>query len=338
MPHNCCVFECTKAGHRIVDGQPVSYHKFPDEKNKKLRAEWLRAIRRDVGKYFKLTEHTKICSLHFRESDFIQKPFRTQRNLVPDAVPSIFSWSSTPTAASQKKRPPPRKRLFEQPESGRECEEQVQPEVHVEETLEDQLRSENVKLENEITELKKQLNDANEKVKENEKLQEELKEAKTLAEDSLNFRLNTFKDDDACMEFYTGFTYSTFCVLYDLLDPGQNGENIELYTRTKCHNISTYGHEDHIYCDIPTSNKKGPPPILPFREQFFLTLVRLRTGFSEKHLGHLFGISASTVSRYVISWTNFMFLKLGSLNIWLDRETVDKTMPHSFKKSSLLQG
>lgn len=119
------------------------------------------------------------------------------------------------------------------------------------------------------------------------------------------------------MEFYTGFTYATFNIVYSLLDPGPNGENIDLYARRKCDDIRPPNNDtDHNYSDLSQTNKKDPSPAQSFQERFFLTLVRLRTGFSELHLAHLFGISCSTVSRYIISWVNFMFLRLGSLNIY----------------------
>ncbi len=69
------------------------------------------------------------------------------------------------------------------------------------------------------------------------------------------------------------------------------------------------------------------------QEQFFLVMCRLRRGFREQHLAHLFGVSQSTVSRVFISWINYMFLKFGQINIWPTKEVVLKTMPESFKES-----
>ena len=64
---------------------------------------------------------------------------------------------------------------------------------------------------------------------------------------------------------------------------------------------------------------------------FFLTLCRLRQGFAELHLAHLFNVSQPTVSRIFISWINYMYLKLGQINIWPSREIVNETMPQDFK-------
>ena len=40
----------------------------------------------------------------------------------------------------------------------------------------------------------------------------------------------------------------------------------------------------------------------------------------------------ATVSRIVITWSHFVYLRLGSFNIWPNRETIDRNMPESIKK------
>ena len=102
MPTHCCVPLCKKAGPRIVDGRAVSFHRFPSkEKNEQLHLKWCSAIRcGDVGKSFRISKYTKVCSLHFKDSDFIQKLFKTKRDLLPDAVPSLFAWSTIQWALS----------------------------------------------------------------------------------------------------------------------------------------------------------------------------------------------------------------------------------------------
>ena len=59
MPQNCCVPGCTKKVYE-EDGIKISYHKFPE--NRDLFMKWIVAIRRDEGKDFKVTEHTRVCS------------------------------------------------------------------------------------------------------------------------------------------------------------------------------------------------------------------------------------------------------------------------------------
>ena len=78
-------------------------------------------------------------------------------------------------------------------------------------------------------------------------------------------------------------------------------------------------------------NKKGRARSLKPVEEFFMVLCRLRQGFHEDHLSHLFNISVSTVSRIFITWINYMYLKLGTINIWPSRRIIDLTMPGVFK-------
>ena len=77
--------------------------------------------------------------------------------------------------------------------------------------------------------------------------------------------------------------------------------------------------------------KQGRPRTLKPVDEFFLTLCRLRQGFAELHLAHLFNVSQPTVSRIFISWINFLYFKLGNINIWPSRELVNETMPEDFK-------
>ena len=59
-----------------ANGKKVGFFNFPKDPN--LRARWLQKIRRDVGTKFKLTEISKVCSLHFRESEIKKRPWRKE--------------------------------------------------------------------------------------------------------------------------------------------------------------------------------------------------------------------------------------------------------------------
>ena len=63
MPKNCCVPHCTKKGYVEGGGGKISYFKFPQEKH--LFDEWICAILRDVGRHFKVTDNTCVCSRHY---------------------------------------------------------------------------------------------------------------------------------------------------------------------------------------------------------------------------------------------------------------------------------
>ena len=101
-----------------------------------------------------------------------------------------------------------------------------------------------------------------------------------------------------------------FLATFSYLNPGENAENIQFWR-------SVLKDVEPEYYDRETNLGVGPgrPRTLSLKEEFFLVMCRLSQGFSERHLGHLFNISQSTVSRIIISWINFMYLKLGHLNI-----------------------
>ena len=106
------------------------------------------------------------------------------------------------------------------------------------------------------------------------------------------------------------------------LNPGPNGENL-VHTRTDSRPDMESTH----------LQKLGRPRKLSSSNQFFLFLcrVRVRVGLFECDLAFRFNISIGTVSNIVISWVNFLYLRLGSLSIWPSKETILATMPDSFK-------
>ena len=57
------------------DGKKVTLHAFPLQDAAILK-EWLSKMKRvDHGKPYRPTEHSKICSEHFHETDFDYQPF-----------------------------------------------------------------------------------------------------------------------------------------------------------------------------------------------------------------------------------------------------------------------
>ena len=111
MVNKCAAFGC-RSGYQGCpgikeDGTKVTFHSFPIH-NPELCGKWVRANPR---KDFTPTKHSKLCSLHFQPSDFIQEwrdsnAARQKRNaavsekpkrviLKDNAVPSVFSNAPT---------------------------------------------------------------------------------------------------------------------------------------------------------------------------------------------------------------------------------------------------
>jgi len=93
--HWCCVPDCRNSSarnkERIKQGlAKISFHAFPDVKSAKGK-QWIRLIRRDIGKKFVVKKSTKVCSAHFKLDDFVSGA--KKRCLKQNAVPSMFPWN-----------------------------------------------------------------------------------------------------------------------------------------------------------------------------------------------------------------------------------------------------
>ena len=74
----------------------------------------------------------------------------------------------------------------------------------------------------------------------------------------------------------------------------------------------------------PQDFKTGKKSKLLAIDQFFIYLSWLRNGFTTRILSWLFNIPKSTVSRYLVTWTNLLYLSLRKIVIW-------PSMPKTFK-------
>lgn len=346
MPQNCCVPECKKKVY-VEDGEKISYFKFPDQvKERDMFMKWIAAIRRDVGEHFKVTKHTKVCSRHFKPEEIVTAIAARKRTLLTTAVPSRFPWkkgSPVKRKAPARRSPIKRKSAANRAETtttnanvstcdvivtAQDSESPVlsstsadfegfKQDENLQEIIHD-LKVENERVVQELREVTNQ----------QEKLKSEVEELtrRNCALQAKVFNVDRFHSDKD-VTFYTGFpNRSIFENVFEFLDPGSNGENI-IYWHSQSDDSDTVN--DSYDEDTP---KKGRPRLLTPKEEFFLTLCRLKQGFKEDHLGHLYGISQTTVSRIIISWLNFMYLKFSTIPMWPSRAQVDEHMPADFKE------
>ena len=344
---NCCVPLCNQRGIVDANGKRVGFFNFPKDPN--LRAQWLQKIRRDVRTKFKLTEITKVCSLHFRESEIKKDLGGKKMSVDITAVPSKFAWRTSP-----RKRPPPSARFFPKKRK-RRLEESFTEEsftvssditskaddtvsletaeiVNTEsqdscESLRFQLfqaQEETARLDEEVSILKEKLGNVEAQLRNAQaEIKRQLEENGELK--SCIFCIDNLSGDES-ISFYTGFpNVQTFQATLVYLNPGENGQNIR-YWRSTDKKVQA-----HNYDGDNQKNKPGRKRTLKPEDEFFLVMCRLQQGFNEAHLAFLFGISQPTVSRIFVSWINFMYLRFGTINIWPNREEVDKSMPEDFK-------
>ena len=278
-----------------------------------------------------------------------------RRKLCSTAVPYIFSWKKD----SPKKRKPPKSRHTGANIDNEELETQesnsfdnafraIEVETEVETEVDDHIENDRTtKQEENILELKERMENLEKKLKEfREALEAEKDKTKALdiklrdaqkvvidlttrcqEYEKKTFCSNKFKDSKS-MAFYTGFpSVELFDAVYDFCDPGEDGENIRYW-----HSSSTNQNTTVVCEPIESVPKPGRRRLLHPKEELFITLCRLRQGFGEEHLAHLYGVSQATISRIIITWVNFLYLKFKDVPMWPSRELINKHMPEQFKE------
>ena len=142
--------------------------------------------------------------------------------------------------------------------------------------------------------------------KQTPELQKEVFELKNILEGTENklsralFRLENIKDDNNLIKFYTGFTdYKILMAFYN-----EVLESDALFMRQWSGQRSKCEYEDV---------KVGPSYKFPLKEQFFMTLVRVKLELLELDIATRFGISQASVSRITNTWINLMYHNLKSI-------------------------
>uniref|UniRef100_A0A1X7SIY3 DDE Tnp4 domain-containing protein n=2 Tax=Amphimedon queenslandica TaxID=400682 RepID=A0A1X7SIY3_AMPQE len=111
-------------------------------------------------------------------------------------------------------------------------------------------------------------------------------------------------DNDEKTQFYTGLTsYSLFQTLFKLLKP---------------------------FMEKRISKKR--PPLWSIKDEFFITLSKLRLGLLYKDITCRSNISESNVSKIFHKWLDIMYRELRQLIVWPDGEKLYETLPIQFKK------
>ena len=321
----CCVPGCKSSFYNNQGEKTnISFFSFPLEA--KSRNRWLLAIKRQENRDgFVVTEYTKVCEQHFHP-DEIKKQFSGRKDLKDkNTIPSIFSWNKS---ASTPNRKLPKKRCSEQNE------ENIQPEsepCYLSSRLlnEDNARPteacENCaylrrvveKLEVKLSLLIKQKSDV-------EKDWSELK-AKIQKLEKGKFTSKNIREQEDVFKSFTGFHPVKFDILFQFLNPGENASNLKYYEPSK------NGSDEPDECKFTEGSKPGVSPKLDVIEQLFMFLVWLRCGFGQKHLAWLFGLGKSTISRYLITWSNYLYFCLGNIPIWPSKDQIVSSTPMCFK-------
>ena len=80
-------------------------------------------------------------------------------------------------------------------------------------------------------------------------------------------------------------------------------------------------------------NGAGPKLKLSPINQLFLFMAWLRCGLPLFHLVFLFKKKKTTIFRYLITWSNYLYFTSGSIPIWLTKQQIADSMPDCFKNT-----
>ncbi|XP_048751583.2 uncharacterized protein LOC125663333 [Ostrea edulis] len=129
------------------------------------------------------------------------------------------------------------------------------------------------------------------------------------------FMKSVLKDDESC-KFYTGLTIAMLIYVFTWL-------------QKKAEKLNYWRGQDTT--ESKTNIKVGPKRKLTTKEEFIITLVRLRRGFDVEVISDLFGVHPSQISRIFTTWINFLYAELKFLISWPSREQIASNIPKAFK-------
>ena len=130
--------------------------------------------------------------------------------------------------------------------------------------------------------------------------------------------INRFSYDDKMIQFYTGFrSCRLFIGFFNCI-------------ASIAKNMSSPYHKP---ADADCGSRRGHPRVMLLQDELFMTLCQIRLGLLETDLGVRFDIAMSTVSRILLTWINLLYITLGRIPIWLDKDTIKGLMPTCFKNT-----
>ena len=345
MPNRCVVRGCDKTGG----------FSFPTDPEVSL--QWRLAVRRQEASesaspgpertLWKPSEHSKVCSSHFKPEDFKESLIsscsanptaRRCLKLKDGSVPSVFPCSqsstisatpslsppSAPTLASNEQFPPSPSALTEDPQSP-----SAQAEALIEQSPTSLSAQAEASLEHEpSTSTTSYLMDPD---VEREEVINETDHVHVLVDiiqgdESADIGIQVEADcvERGAQTRVTGAIRATFSIKDIKDDP----EAVKFYT-----SFETYDHFRYVlHCLGPNAYELDyKSRALDTEDEFFLFLVKLRLNHEDQDLSYRFGISRQIVSSIFHTWLNFLFFQLQEAVKFIEMDVVKMHMPKDFK-------
>ncbi|XP_047442323.1 uncharacterized protein LOC125008950 [Mugil cephalus] len=270
----------------------LSFHTFPADEE--TRQKWIAAIRRDN---LTVRPHVRVCSRHFKKGDMREPQAEGRRRLLKKgAVPALFEWNNysvpLPTLEFGAKR-----------EGSEEGVARSEEHTHRPTFLPDHAYASTTDPDavaptlGETTTIKEE--------QERNHVEEQTPE---------RFGIHRFAASDKDILLFTRFaSYDHLMHFWALIEP----------TLPFMINVTQAQRRTFIELSDTTHS-------LQQIDEMFLFLNYLALGLKQQDLADRYGIDQSTVSRIIKTWSNFLYIILGSVRIWLPVDKIVEHLPTEF--------
>jgi len=138
-------------------------------------------------------------------------------------------------------------------------------------------------------------------------------------------RCRSFIDTNRKVKLNTGLqSKAVFCRLFGLL-------KVRAQRMRYWYGIKRHARKTRTRSYRRTPKKSGPARSLTCKDEFALTLMKLRLGLTNDFLANIFGVSAGTCSAILNTWIKLLARKLKCLIVWPSKEQTRMFMPHSLR-------
>ncbi|KAK5649444.1 hypothetical protein RI129_000473 [Pyrocoelia pectoralis] len=282
--NNCCVPQCSTT---YIKNKFVSLHKFPTY-SKVLFQKWVVVLK--IGK--RVTQHMKVCSLHFRDEDFILKgKARLKKGAVPSVNLPLRKHDSVGQSQSQISERQNRAKVRQQ----KQLESSHNAVIECTESLPSTLEVD--------------------------------REKETAVANLIYFKENTVKFcktyEDKAVQVNVSEEYHTYH-LDSLID-----SNYKCSVLTGIKSLIIFNILVNYIESVSTSSNKS---YLTSKQKVILTLMRLKLDISFRSLAVLFKITPKTAQSYFHTTLKLLSNLLKQLIIFPSKEEVLHNMPKCFEQ------
>ncbi|XP_048249289.1 uncharacterized protein LOC125371546 isoform X1 [Haliotis rufescens] len=256
-----------------------------------------------------------VCSNHFKQCEIKRGLGGHKKRLVPGAVPCIFRWNSAnkskPTNKVQDRRLDSMDCVPTMPTPADTADLASTTASDPTQTSTPHLTADHDYHEKQHATTEEKLASAHAEIK-------RLQNCVNVQSAKL-FSIRRFATNPMDINFYTGFAdFNELDHFFQWLYP--TASKMQTWTQ-----FQRGTDVDKLHCGFPCS--------LSLFDQLFVFLIRVRQGYPETHLAHLFNVIISTICRITITWANYLYFLLGCVCIWPSREMINERMPPEFKCS-----